>query len=189
MRSMRPYGTAEQLEVRRCQAMTMLRKGLSYREVARKLKVSLSSLVRWSQTHRKKGMKGLRKRACWGRPSRLTSRQKEDLRARLLKGAVAAGHTTELWTLKRIGKLVEGRYGVQYTPVGVWKLLREGLEWSCQKPEKRALQRDEEKIRQWKTRVWPHIKKGQATWGPSGISRRERVSAGSQRPSDMGARG
>ena len=189
MHGMRPHGTPEQLELRRCQAMTMLRKGLSYREVARKLKISLSSMVRWSQTHRKKGMKGLKKRVHWGRPSHLTAGQREDLRARLLKGAVAAGHTTELWTLKRIGKLVEGRYGVQYTPVGVWKLLREGLEWSCQKPEKRALQRDEEKIRQWKTQVWPHIKKGQTTWGPSGISRRERVSAGSQRPSDMGARG
>lgn len=189
MCGMRTHGTPEQLEARRCQAVTMLRKKLSYREVARKLKVSLSSVIRWSQIHRKNGMSGLKKRVRWGRPSHLTSGQREDLRSRLLKGAVAAGHITELWTLKRIGKLVEGRYGVRYTSVGVWKLLREGLEWSCQKPEKRALQRDEEKIQQWKMRVWPHIKKSQATWCPSGISRRKRVSAGSQRPSDMGSRG
>lgn len=169
--SMRPHGTHEQLESRRCRTLTLLQNGETFRDVANKVKASLSSVIRWSQTHRKKGMKGLRKCARWGRPSHLTPGQKEDLRARLLKGAVAAGHTTELWTLKRIGKLVEGRYGVQYTSVGVWKLLRKGLKWSCQKPEKRALQRDEEKIRQWKARVWPHIKKGQTTWGPSGVSR------------------
>jgi len=144
-------------------ALALLRKGKTFRDVADEVGASLSSVVRWSQTHRKKGMKGLRTIARWGRPSYLTPEQKNDLRAKLLKGAVAAGHATELWTLKRIGKLVEKQYGAHYTSVGVWKLLHRGLNWSCQKPEKRALQRDEDKIRQWKARVWPHIKKGQTT--------------------------
>jgi transposase len=148
----------------------MLRKGISFREVAAKVKASVSSVIRWSQTHRRKGMKGLKQRNRWGRPGRLTAGQKEDLRERLLEGAAAAGHKTELWTLKRVAGVIEKRYGVEYTGVGVWKLLREGLGWSCQKPEKRALQRDEEKIRKWKARVWPYIKKGQTTWGPSGVS-------------------
>jgi len=148
----------------------MLRKGRTFRDVAASVKASLSSVIRWSGRHRKKGMKGLRQHAPWGRPGRLTAGQKEDLREQLLKGAVAAGHNTELWTLKRIARVIDGRYGIEYTGVGVWKLLREGLGWSCQKPEKRALQRDEEKIRKWKTRVWPYIKKGQTTWGPSGVS-------------------
>ena len=38
---MRPHGNPEQLEARRCQAMALLRKGLSYRDVAGKLKTSL----------------------------------------------------------------------------------------------------------------------------------------------------
>mgnify|MGYP001575854435 FL=1 len=125
------------------------------------MKASLSSVVRWNQTYQKKGVKGLKTRARWGRPSYLTLEQKDDLRAKLLKGAVAAGHATELWTLQRIERLVEREYGVRYTSVGVWKLLRRGLNWSCQKPEKRALQRNEDEIRRWKARVWPHIKKGQ----------------------------
>lgn len=176
---MRPYGTHQQLESRRCRALALLRKGETFRDAAGKVKASLSSVVRWSQIHQKKGMKGLKIYARWGRPSRLTPKQKNDLRKRLLKGAVAAGHTTELWTLKRIGKLVEGQYGIHYTSVGVWKLLRRGLNWSCQKPEKRALQRDEDEIQRWKARVWPHIKKGQTIWGPYGISRRERLYADS----------
>lgn len=179
---MRPHGTPKQLESRRCKALALIRKGLSYREVTKKLNASLSSVVRWCQTYRKKGVKGLREKHPWGRPSLLSPQQKEKLRAKLLKGAVAAGHNTELWTLKRIAGVIEDQFGIDYTTVGVWKLLHEGLNWSCQKPEKRALQRDEKKIKQWKARNWPHIKKGQTTWGPSGLSRRERVLADSQCP-------
>jgi transposase len=150
---------------------------MTFRDVAERVRASLSSIVRWSQTHQQKGLPGLKERVDWGRPSLLTPDQKDDLRTRLLNGAVAAGHSTELWTLKRIEKLIEKQYGVRYTSVGVWRLLRLELKWSCQKPEKRALQRDEENIRRWKQRVWPHIKKGQKTWSPPGISRRKRVSA------------
>ena len=81
----------------------------------------------------------------------------------LLRGARAAGHPTELWTLKRIGTLIEKEFGVRYSPVGVWKLLRYGLNWSWQK---RARQRDEAAIAHWKTTTWPHMRKRRPTWGP-----------------------
>lgn len=149
----------------------MLRSGKTYRDVAQQLKASLSSVVRWYQCYRKRGRKGIRSQAKWGRPSWLTSHQKEKLEQRLLKGAAAAGHTTDLWTLKRVARLIQGNYGVRYTEVGVWKLLRHDLGWSCQKPEKRALQRDENAIAYWKTRTWPGIKKSPKTWIPSGLPR------------------
>jgi transposase len=77
----------------------------------------------------------------------------------LLRGAQAAGHTTDLWTLKRIGQLIETEFGVHYSPVGVWKLLRHGLDWSWPKPERRARQRDDAAIEHWKAHTWPQIKK------------------------------
>jgi transposase len=101
----------------------------------------------------------------------LTKVQQERLRQLLLRGARAAGHTTELWTLKRIAMLIDRRFGVRYSPVGVWKLLRHGLGWSWQKPERRALQRDDAAIERWKTQEWPHIKKRRSTWGPPRVSR------------------
>lgn len=168
---MRPHGTQEQLEKRRRQAITLLQKGCACREVAKKLKASLSSVVRWSQAHRKNGPKGLRGQGKWGRPCRLSEQEKDDLQRRLLKGAPTAGHTTDLWTLKRIGRLISTHYDVHYTDVGVWKILRNNLGWSCQKPERRALERDEKAIDQWKKRAWPHIKKRKTTWRPSGVSR------------------
>lgn len=174
---MRPHGTAKHLERRRRRAIALLRAGKTYRAVAQTLKASLSSVVRWYQAYRRKGLKALRARPSPGRPSRLSEPQKERLRRFLLAGAMQAGYATDLWTLQRIAKLIGTQFGVRYTTVGVWKLLRVGLDWSWQKPERRAIQRDEAAIEHWKRRTWPHIKKRPTTWGPSRIPRRKRVSA------------
>jgi transposase len=168
---MRPSGTAEQLEQRRRLAIALLRAGKAYREVARLVRASLSSVVRWKQAQRRDPRKGLRARPTPGRPPRLTKDQRERLRRLLLRGARAAGHTTELWTLTRIGVLIETEFGVRYSPVGVWKLLRHGLGWSWQKPERRARQRNDATIEHWKAHTWPHIKKRRPTWGPPRVSR------------------
>jgi transposase len=76
----------------------------------------------------------------------------------LLRGAGAAGYSTELWTLKRIGDVIRKQFRVRYSVVGVWALLRHGPGWSWQKPERRALQRDEAAIAHWKRDEWPRIK-------------------------------
>jgi transposase len=49
-------------------------------------------------------------------------------------------------------------FGVEYHPGHVWKILR-GMAWSCQKPERRARERDEDAIRRWRQEDWPRIKK------------------------------
>lgn len=174
---MRPHGTARQLEHRRRRAIALLRAGKTYRAVAQALNASLSSVVRWYQAYRKRGLKELRARPTPGRPSRLSKPQRERLRRRLVAGPLKAGYTTDLWTLQRIAKLIETQCGVRYTTVGVWKLLRMGLGWTWQKPERRATQRDEAAIAHWKKHTWPHIKKRSQAWGPSGVPGRKRVSA------------
>ena len=185
---MRPSGTSEQLETRRRRAVALLHAGTSYREVARQVGVSLSSVVRWEQAYRRDKRKGLRARPIPGRPCRLSSVQQGQLKAVLLRGAGAAGYATELWTLKRIGQVIRKRFGVRYSPVGVWALLRHGLGWSWQKPERRALQRDEAAIAQWKRDEWPRIKKRRAPGRTSRLPRRKRVPADPERPQNVGAR-
>ena len=174
---MRTNGTPKQLERRRRQAIIMLHSGKTFRHAAEKLNASLSSVVRWFQTYREKGQKGIRSQARWGRPSLLDESQKAGLKKLLLQGAASAGHATDIWTLKRISKLIRTKFGVDYTHVGVWKLLRHNFGWSCQKPEKRALQRNEKAIAEWKSKTWPSIKKSPKTWGPPGIPGRKRVLA------------
>lgn len=155
---MRPRGTAEQLEKRRRRAIQLLKQGKSPSEVARAVKSSTSSVWRWRQAYRANGWRGLRPRRIPGRPSRLSWSQKEELQRVLERGPVAAGYKTELWTLRRVADVIRRRFGVEYDPSSVWHILRK-LGWSCQKPERRARERDEEEIQRWRRERWPHIKK------------------------------
>lgn len=155
---MRPSGTSQQLERRRRQAMHLLDAGQHLSAVARQLHCAKSSVSRWQDAYRRKGDNGLRPVPIPGRPCRLSLAQKRALAATLLKGALAQGYRTDLWTLERIAQLIRKRFRVQYHPNHVWWLLR-GMGWSSQRPERRALQRDEPTIARWKRETWPHIKK------------------------------
>ena len=172
---MRPLGSPEQLQTRRERAIALLQSGKTYQSIAATLNSSISSVVRWAQTHRKGGMKALRPKPAPGRPPMLTSPQKRRLLRLLAKGAPAEGYATDLWTLPRVAKLIGKHFGTRYHSGHVWRVLR-GLGWTCQKPERRALQRDEKAIAHWKKHDWPHIKKSPKTWGPSRIPRRKRIS-------------
>lgn len=176
---MRPYGTPEQLEKRRRRAIQLLRRGYNLPATAQAVKASVSSVFRWWQSYRQKGMNGLRPRPTPGRPARLSTSQKQRLVRLLLKGALVAGYSTELWTLERIARLIQRRFRVTYHPAHVWKLMA-ALGWSCQKPERRALQRDEGEILRWKRYHWPNIKKRQAMGSAPGFPRREWVPPYSQ---------
>jgi transposase len=167
---MRPPGTAQQLERRRRQVIRLLKAGKNLSAVARAVSASVSSVFRWYQTYRRKGLQGLHARPTPGRPPKLSVSQKQRLARLLRKGPLAAGYRTDLWTLQRIAQLIRRQWGVAYHPCHVWKLLT-SLGWSCQKPERRALQRDEAAIAHWKQSRWPHIKKRSTTWGPSGLPR------------------
>jgi transposase len=161
---MRPIGSAQQLEKRRRRAIRLLQSIKNLSTVARLVHASVSSVFRWQQALVLKGRKGLTAKPVPGRPSRLTKRQKERLVQYLLKGPQAAGYRTQLWTLKRIARLIRLKFHVRYHPGHVWKVLTQ-LGWSCQKPERRALPRDEAAIAHWKRYVWPQIKKERNGWG------------------------
>ena len=94
-----------------------------------------------------------------GRPPKLTPEQLEQLEAALLQGPEAHGYSTELWTLERIAALIRKRFGVSYHPSHVFKILR-AMDWTCQKPERQARERDEEAIAHWVKHRWPRLKKG-----------------------------
>jgi transposase len=93
-----------------------------------------------------------------GRLPRMSPEQKADLRAALLQGPEAHGYSTGLWTVSRVGTLIQELTGIKYHPGHVWKLLRQ-LGWTPQRPVGRALERDEAAITEWKAKRWPAIKK------------------------------
>ena len=148
----------EEREQRRLLAGNLFKKGVSQAEVARQMGVSRQSTSRWYQQFIKEGIAGLRHNGQKGRPSKLTEKQKEQLQVILSKGARKYGFALDLWTLPRIAKVIEKTFGIKYRTTHVWWIMS-SLGWSCQRPAKRAIERDEEKIRNWKQAVWPGIKK------------------------------
>jgi transposase len=165
---MRPYGSAKTLEKRRRRAVALLAQGVGLSEVARRVHVSVGSVSRWQQAWRNGGEVALAAKPVPGRPRRLSPKQRQHLLHLLLKGAMAYGFANELWTLKRIATVIRLEFGVRYHPAHVWKVLRR-YGWSCQVPERRAVQRDEHAMAHWKRYKWPAIKKSPTTWGPSGL--------------------
>lgn len=156
---MRPRGTAKQLEKRRLEAVRLLESGRNTSEVARQIGCAKSSVCRWMDSYQRQGLEGLRPVPIPGRPCRLSPAQKRRLERRLLAGALRHGYRTDVWMLERIAALIRKPFQVQYHPNHVWWLLR-GMGWSSQRPERRALQRDEQAIAKWTRYKWPQIKKG-----------------------------
>jgi len=78
----------------------------------------------------------------------------------LEQGARAHGFEADLWTLERVGAVVTRATGVVLSRASVWRLLTGRLGWSLQRPERRAVERDESEFARWIAHEWPRIKKG-----------------------------
>lgn len=143
---------------RRVRAARLLQQGKKPAEVARLVGAPRQTVYRWLDVLNEEGIDALRNMSKGGRPAQLDAQQHDRLREILLAGAQAAGFGTDLWTLKRVRQTIEKRFGVRYSDVHVWRLLGR-LGFSSQRPEKRALERDEAAIARWKRRTWPALKK------------------------------
>lgn len=150
-------------ERRRLQAMSLLDKGWTQADVAEHLGVTQGAVSQWKKAYQRDGPAGVMAKPHPGPTPKLSAKQREHLVALLLKGAEAHGYRTGLWTLSRVAEVIQKRFGVRYDPSGVWHVLR-NLGWSCQKPERRARERDEQVIAEWRRRDWPRIKKSAAKW-------------------------
>jgi transposase len=148
----------EALEQRRLEAADLLREGLSQSEVARRVGAHRQSVSQWAEALRENGRKGLRKAGRAGRRPKLSGEDLKRIERGLKRGPEKLGYGTSLWTSARVAHLIEQECGIRYATGHAWRILRQ-LGWSCQRPIGRALERDEEKIRSWKRKRWPEIKK------------------------------
>ena len=146
------------LEKRRFEAIGLLEKGLSQAETARWVKVVRQTVGRWARQYRQEGRASLKRAGRAGRKPLLSEPDRQRLAQLLLRGPEALGYETPLWTCPRVGHLIEQEFGIRYHEGHVWKVLV-GLGWSPQRPTGRARERNEERIRIWKKKTWPAIKK------------------------------
>jgi transposase len=173
---MRPKGGAAVLEARRRRALVLLAREGSLNAVARRMDCAPSSVMRWRDAVAKHGTEGLRVHTSPGRPRKLTAAQQRRLVKLLRAGPLAHGYRTDLWTTPRIAALIQARFGVSYHPDHVGRLLHQ-WGWTPQKPERRALQRDEAAIARWKQRDWARVKKTPRGWAPTSSSSTNRASS------------
>jgi transposase len=156
---MRPYGTSKQLVKRRERALKLLAEGKRQKEVAQIIGVTDRSIRYW----RKEESNPKDKSQCRppGRPSYLSKEQLQGLEQALTEGAYLHGYAEDYWTLDRIAHVIWEKFGVRYHPSAVWHILQR-MGWSNQRPQRLALQRDDQTIKHWKHYIWPKIKKNLA---------------------------
>ena len=162
----RPKGSADLLADRRRRALALLKSGLSFNEVARRIECAASSVMRWHDAWQRRGVDALKVGASPGRPAKLKPAQRLRLLRLLLKGPLAHGYKTNVWTTARIAEIIHSAFGIRYHRDHVGRLMH-SLNWSPQKPEKRASERDEEAIERWKRKDWPRVKKTLRGWVPT----------------------
>jgi transposase len=171
----------EAMEQRRKRAARMFERGATQADVARELEVSRQSVSRWHADWQRDGAEALKAAGRAGRMPRLTADQLGQVDRALRRGPRMHGFATDLWTLDRVATVIESETGVRYHPGHVWKLLRDKLGWSRQRPARRAVERDDEAIARWVAEDWPRIKRGPADGGRGSSSRTNRGSRSSHR--------
>jgi len=117
--------------------------------------VDRSSMYRWLRLAKKPD--GLAAKPHPGPAARLSAKQYRQLESLLLQGAQAHGWKNQLWTCARIAKLIERHFGVSYHHDHVGRLLQTCLDWSPQKPRRRAREREEASIKYWQRMIFPRI--------------------------------
>jgi transposase len=151
----RPFGSAAELERRRRQAVEAVTQGESPEVVARVVGVNRCSVFRW--LNRARQPDGLAAKPHPGPAPRLSPQQNRRLEDLLFQGAKAHGWPNQLWTCARIRILIQRHFGVSFHHDHVGRLLRERLNWTPQKPQRRARERDEPAIEYFKRVRFPKI--------------------------------
>jgi transposase len=163
-------GEIAALEARRFAAARLFARGAAQAVVVARFGVSRQTAHHWYQTWKQDGREGLTAAGRLGRRPRLDHQQLARVDTALRDGPRAHGFRTDLWTLPRIAELIERLTGVRYHPGHVWYLLRR-LNWSLQRPARRARERNEAAIRRWVARRWPAVKKTPGASEPGSSSR------------------
>ena len=145
-------------EKRRCHAQKLAEQGWKQKDIAVALEVSKGAVSQWLKISKQEGRSGLLARAHTGRPPELVDEEKRLIPDYLSDGAESYGFRGEVWTCRRIRKMIQIEFGVSYHKSHVARLLKE-LKWTPQQPVERATQRNEEAIADWRKHVWSDMKK------------------------------
>lgn len=154
----RKLSTDEQALLRRLAAQQVL-EGESPGDVTRRYGLGDKTIFKWVKIAREKGLDALAPKPRSGRNRALTEFEAEEVKRWILSGDPRQyNFDFGLWTRQIVAHLIEDRFGIVLGLTAVGDLLhRQGL--TPQKPMRRAYERDDEAITQWKNNTYPEIKK------------------------------
>jgi transposase len=150
-------GTHFALDVRRRAAVAVV-EGMTIADVAVAYSVDRKTVSRWVAKFRNGGSDGLRRKAGSGRPRKLEELTEEELRQIVLPGAMAFGFETDLWTVRRLRRVIRDKFRIQLSKNTIWRRLRDaGLTY--QKPEREYYEIDEATRKKWLRYEVPKIRR------------------------------
>jgi transposase len=163
---MRPTGSSTELEARRRLAVRRVAEGWKQKDVAAFLGVTDRAVRGWVAAHRKTGDEGLAAHPHPGPAPKLTRRREQAVLSWLARSPLAFGYKTDLWTTRRLAEVIEKKSGIRFNSnyLAEW-LTRRG--YSPQKPEVRAVERDNPAIARWVAEDWPRVEKKPGAMGPT----------------------
>jgi transposase len=111
------------LQARRFKAARLFDQGFGAAAVARRCGVCCQSASRWQKAWPQAGVHALKKAAQPGRPAGLSAANRAQLKVWRLQGPEAHGFGHALWPAARVAQLIAERFGRQYHPDPVCRLL------------------------------------------------------------------
>lgn len=147
-----------QREAVRMQAAEMFTAEVSPQEIAKRLRVSERSVYRWKADFQRGGMAALASRGPLGQQCKLSVKSQVKLAAMLDEGPAAFGwDEDQVWTGARVARLIGRKFHVSYSVSAATRLMRR-LGFTPQRPARRAVQRDETAVSEWKEVTWTGVK-------------------------------
>jgi transposase len=138
--------------------VSMVQDGTPPSEVARQLKVGVTSVFNWLARYRKGGWGALKTKARSGRPKKLDGAAMKfvfDLVTN--KNPLQLDFPFALWTCEMVGKVIAREFGVKLSRWSINRLLRQ-LGLTPQRPNFRAWEQDPEEARRWASRQFPALR-------------------------------
>lgn len=152
------YYTPEQHAERRRRAVCLKEKGWLQGDIAEAMGVSDGAVSQWLKDYREHGQAVFEPRYRARKPKRFPEHCDEQLRRLLQQGPQAHGYADGLWSGQRVARLISEHFGIVLSTRTAYRIL-DRLDYSLQKPQHRASERDEQVIDQWHRQHLPTIKK------------------------------
>jgi transposase len=127
--------------------------------VAKSFGIYRTSIYKWLRAHKRRGRDALKGTTAPGPTPKLNEGQKKQVQRWIVgKDPRQYGFDYGLWTRSIIAEMIRERFKVSLTLPSVGRLLT-SLDITPQKPLRRAYERDEKEIRQWKEQKYPELRK------------------------------